>query len=492
MKKQSQKKSKRKIIIRNLLILLLIIYLSVFFFNLTKPLPEGISIESEIYNISEQEIDFLYDLTYFNKTTGEKISEQEVFDSVFNLVNNANRFIILDMFLFNKDYSEQSHFRPLTSELKDSLIKKKLENPNIDIHFTTDEINNFYGSYTANEIQELRDNDIPVIITKMERLRDSNPSYSALWRILFQPFGTSGEGWIKHPLGNSQEKVTLRSILKVFNAKSNHRKLIIADSNSEIHTIVTSGNPHDASSRHSNVAFLIKEDIWQSVYESEEAVARFSGTEIPKTDTSFVKPSLVSNKDLQVQFLTEGKIRSNLIKDIDSTEEGESIDLATFYFSDRKIISSLLKASNRGVSIRIVLDPNKDAFAREKSGVPNRPAAYELVKKSKGKIKIRWYETKGEQFHTKLIIINKKGKTIVHLGSANYTKRNLGDLNLEADIKLISPEDKALISEISEYFENIYNNKKGNYTLDFEDYKDTSKLRYFQYRIQEFTGKSTF
>ena len=34
-----------------------------------------------------------------------------------------------------------------------------------------------------------------------------------------------------------------------------------------------------------------------------------------------------------------------------------------------------------------ILDPNKDAFAREKSGVPNRPVAYELVKKSKGKIK---------------------------------------------------------------------------------------------------------
>ena len=60
-----------------------------------------------------------------------------------------------------------------------------------------------------------------------------------------------------------------------------------------------------------------------------------------------------------------------------------------FYLSNRDIVKSLLDASQRGVDVKLILDPNKDAFGMEKDGVPNRPVAHELVKKSKGKIQIR-------------------------------------------------------------------------------------------------------
>lgn len=483
------KLSKKQIAIKVILIIL-ILYVFVFLFNIIKPLPEGISIEGTIYNISDEDIEFLYDLTYLNES-GDKVLEQEIFKNVFSLIDNATKFIVIDMFLFNTDYTEKEPYVKLTTIIKDKLIEKKKAYPNIQIYFTTDEINNFYGSYTSDEILTLRENGINVIITDLTKLRDSNPIYSAFWRIFFRPFGTSGNGNFKHLLGNENKKVTLRSILKLINTKANHRKVIVADNNNNIYSIITSANPHEASSAHSNIAFLIKEDIWRDLIKAEQAVADFSEGKVSLRDTSFVSVE-DGLKNIEVQLLTEGKIRSNLINDIDYTFKGESIDIAMFYLSDRKIINSILKASKRGVNIRLILDPNKDAFAREKNGIPNRQVAYELVEKSNDKIKIRWYNTKGEQFHTKLIIIRKQNKTIIYLGSANLTKRNIGNLNLEADVKISSPNDKKIVNEINLYFKRIWENENGNYTTPFEEYQDTSLFKYYLYRLQEFSGFSSF
>lgn len=67
-----------------------------------------------------------------------------------------------------------------------------------------------------------------------------------------------------------------------------------------------------------------------------------------------------------------------------------------FYFSDRDIINALTNAADRGVNIKILMDPNKDAFGRTKDGTPNRQVASELHKHG---IKIRWCNTYGEQCH---------------------------------------------------------------------------------------------
>ena len=166
--------------------------------------------------------------------------------------------------------------------------------------------------------------------------------------------------------------------------------------------------------------------------------------------------------------------------------------MAMFYLSDRDIINSLLKASERGVEIRLLLDPNKDAFAREKSGIPNRQVANELVKKSNEKIQIKWFDTKGEQFHVKLVIIRKENSTITYLGSANLTRRNIDDLNLETNVKTIIPNSRALATEFKEYFDRLWNNEGAKYSLDFEAYEETSKAKWLLYYIQEKSGFSSF
>lgn len=461
-------------------------------YSLIKPLPEGINIEGEIYNISENQIEFLYDLNYFDANQ-TRIHEQEIFNKIFEIINNSEKQILIDMFLFNSDY-EDEEYRDITSQLKNELIRKKKENPNMSIVFITDEINNFYGSYESKEIKELKKEGINVVITDLTKLRDVNFVYAGFWRSYVQWFGTKGDGWIAHPLGNSDQKITLRSMLKLLNTKANHRKLIVADSGEEFVSIVTSANPHKASSLHSNVAFLVKGGIAEDILKSEESIAEFSGMEISLINTSQIASTEneTTINSIQVQFLTEERIRDSLLDEIDNLSKNDSIKIGMFYLSDRKIVESILRADKRGVKIKLILDPNKDAFAREKNGIPNRQVAYELIKKSEGRIKIRWYNTKGEQYHSKIIILEKDGRIIVFLGSANLTKRNIGLYNLEADLKVSTENTTKLAKEIENYYEKIWNNIDGNYTLEFENYKDSSYWKYLLYRFQETSGFSSF
>jgi phosphatidylserine/phosphatidylglycerophosphate/cardiolipin synthase-like enzyme len=453
------------------------------------PLQEGVNIAGEIHSISEEDIEFLFDATYLNKE-GQVIIEQEIFDNIFEVVDNANEFIIIDMFLFNTDYSEKVKFKNLTRDLKDKLIEKKKQNPEIDIVFITDEINNFYGSYTSDEISELENNNIPVVITDLTKLRDVNPIYAGLWRSYLRWFNTEGEGYLKHPLGNLNKKVTFTAYLRLMNVKANHRKVITADENGETVSIITSANPHEASSKHGNVAIRIKNSIAKDILKSEKEIAKFSGHDFDIEN----KLKLVKNTEgnIDVQLLTERQIRDSLVKEINNLNEGESIEMVMFYLSDRIVVNSLLEASERGVNIRIILDPNKDAFAKEKNGIPNRQVAYELFKESKGKIEVRWYNTQGEQQHTKLIVIRKHNETIIFLGSSNLTKRNIGNFNLEANIKIITPKETEIDLEIREFFYKFWNNLDGEYTLNFDNYKEDSFPKYQLYIFQESTGLSSF
>jgi hypothetical protein len=478
-----------KIIAKSILSAIIVLIVFTMLYNTTKALPEGMSIEGVEYSISNDDIEFLHDLTYIGEN-GSKIIEQSVFKNVFEIINNSQRFIIIDMFLFNTDYAGKEKLIPLTTEMRSRLIEKKLTNPEMEITFITDEINTFYGSYESEYLVEMKEAGIDVIVTDLSKLRDSNPIYSGFWRVFLKGFGTEGEGKLKHPLGNDKHNVTLRAWMKLLNTKANHRKVIIADSNDSVVSLITSANPHEPSSMHSNVALLIRKNIWKDILEAEQSVAKFSGGRVPQIDTGFVKES--NTGDLQVQLITEGKIKKSIMENIGSTQANDSIDIAMFYISDRDIVKSLLEASERGVDIRLILDPNKDAFAREKNGIPNREVGHELVNKSNGKIKIRWYDTRGEQFHTKMVIIKVKGKYIIYLGSANLTRRNIGDLNAEADVKVIAPLQSDLSQDISRYYTRLWSNENGNYTVDFSAYDDDSTLKSIIYQFQEGSGLSSF
>jgi hypothetical protein len=111
-----------------------------------------------------------------------------------------------------------------------------------------------------------------------------------------------------------------------------------------------------------------------------------------------------------------------------------------------------------------------------------------LVTRSGDRIAVRWFDTHGEQFHTKLMLLRRENSVVVLGGSANLTRRNVGDYNLEADLRFVLPSDAPVAVESTAYFDRIFLNEGGNYTLPFERYRDDNWLKRVRYRLEEFSG----
>ena len=461
-------------------------------FQSHKPLPDGLNYRSEVHQVAEGDIEFLADLTY-EDSTGNIIHDQEIYDTIDSLVSGAEKYIHIDMFLFNSFLGPASYaYRELSPELTKSLIIKKVSTPNIRIDFIVDPLNTLYGGYKSPELQFLKNAGVNVIISDLRKTRDNTYLYSPVWRTFIQWFGNTDEGGrFKNPMLKGGDKVTLRSYLAFGNLKANHRKVIVVDSGDEMVSLITSHNSHSASSDFSNVGIMVKGDIWKDIIYSENAIAKISGVKL-QIDSSLGKDQKIVTDDLpyKVTFLTEQQINKELVNSFSNLSQGDSLMIAAFYLSKRDIMKSIMKANKNGADVRIILDPNIHGFGYKKYGVPNQSAAYELLKKSDRKIKLRWYKTHGEQFHTKFNFIkHKDGTSKVILGNSNLTKKNLGGLNLEAELIVEADSITPLIREIDNYYEKIWNNIDGNtYTVDYDYFKDESLRKKLNYRIKEPLG----
>ncbi|TYS57980.1 phospholipase [Sutcliffiella horikoshii] len=469
---------KNKILTFILVLIFIVIITSVY--HSYKPLPEGVSFEGDVHYVSE--VDFLYDITYGDKDDFQK--EHAIFDRIYEVIDEAEEFIVIDMFLFNGYHDGEMDYPPLSSNLLESIISKKKENPDMDIVFITDEINTTYGSHEAEELSTLEDNGIRVIETNVKVLRDSNPLYSGVWRVFFQWFGQGGSGWIKNPMAEDAPETTVRSYLKLLNIKANHRKVIATDKTA----IISSANPHDASGLHSNTAFEVSGNIINDVLKTEQAILDFSG------GGTLSKYSGQAEKgDIAVQLLTERKILDHVLEEIKKSKDKEEIWVGMFYLAERKIIEELIAAADRGVTVNLILDPNEHAFGQQKIGLPNRPVAAEMVEEGKGNIELRWYNTQGEQYHPKMIYFNRAEESTIIGGSANFTRRNLYDLNLETDIKITANNNEQVMKDMDDYFLRLWSNKDEMYTLPYETYEeDIPIVKKAMYRLQKIFRFTTY
>src|SRR5699024_4667890 len=75
-----------------------------------------------------------------------------------------------------------------------------------------------------------------------------------------------------------------------------------------------------------------------------------------------------------------------------------------------------------------------------KNGIPNKPVASELMN-YKSPPEIRWYKSHGEQYHAKFMMHDNGEDSTLILGSSNFTRRNLKDLNLETDLVIKAKSD---------------------------------------------------
>jgi phosphatidylserine/phosphatidylglycerophosphate/cardiolipin synthase-like enzyme len=478
------------------------LWLAVALWNLFKPLPDGMQVRGAIVETPLAQLRFLTDVTSADGF-GAPVVRQQIFDALLEVVGGAREYLVLDFFLFGNQGAAATGARPhreLSRELREALLARKREVPGLHVLLITDPINDVYGGLPSPDLAALRAAGIDVVSVDLDALRDSNPIYSALWRISMKWWSGDGSGdaWLPNPLDAGPGEVSLGAWARLLNFKANHRKVIIGDDGrGGITGIVTSANPHDASSLHSNVALKVTGAALQPLLESELALALASGWSAQWTPTSPVTPAAVANpeKAAQVQVLTEGEIRAAIVRNIGGTRVGDSIDVAMFYLSQREVVRALISAAKRGVAVRVLLDPNKDAFGRTKNGIPNRSVATELAAASDGAIKVRWYRTHGEQFHTKLVAMRTATEFWFTLGSANLTRRNLDNFNLEANIAASVPLNSELAASITAWFDSLWSNRGPpplEYTAEFGAYADPAQGTYWLYRLMEASGLSTF
>lgn len=458
-------------------------YASSAVYHTVKPLPRGIDYTGGLHRADVQ---FFADETYVD-ATGKVQQDQRIFNQMLSLVEQAKTTIVIDMFLFNDEMGENAKpQRHLTQELTQALIRKRIQSPNIEIKVITDPINSVYGGLAPEHYRKLRQAGVDVIETNLTPLRTPNPVWSGFWYLCCQGLGNNPQaGWLPNPFG--QGEVTLRSYFNLLNFKANHRKTIVVDTDQGWKGLVTSANPHDGSSHHDNVALLVSGPVAVDILNSEQPVAEMSQGDMGVV----IIGQQEGAKNLpQVQVLTEAAIYRAALNMINTAKPQDHIDLAMFYLSERKIIGALKQAKRRGVQIRVLLDPNKDAFGLKKNGIPNREVAAELHDAG---IQIRWNDTHGEQAHTKMLLKHNATQSELLLGSANFTARNLKNYNLETDLRVIGATQTPVFVDAQRYFNTAWENLNGRQiSVDYSKYADSSKLKYALYRFMEWSGLSTF
>lgn len=430
-------------------------------FNLIKPLPEGLSYESDEPAVNLSDLNFLTDTTTVEN--GSSVSRQQIFDTAFKTVEQAKQYILVDMYLFNDDNGGD-----LGRRLKDALITNKRQNPNIKIDVLADPVNTLYGSNKHQYFEELKAAGINVTEVCLSPLRDSNPLYSGFWRMI---------SWL--PKGQFGSTAAL-------NFKADHRKVILADSEGRLVAIIGSADARGSDQKNSNAAWLIKGGFGLSVYEAENAVAKMSGNSLSLLPENLKNdPALGENAFGRAKLLTEGRVQAEALKMINALASGDKLRLAMFYLADSDIARALIKAADRGAVITLILDPNK----------LNRQTACELYQGSGGRVKARWYRTTGEKFHTKLMIADyaKDNRLAVLTGSADFTRRSLDNFNLESAVRVSLKSDSELAGQIRQYFDNIHNNNDDQtHTVDYEEFADCRLLPRLFMRFQEWSGASSF
>ena len=510
--------------------------------------PLGINYESPIRETENAE--FHYDLTYLDKD-GNIQYDRNLWDATFKVVDNAKDYLIIEMFLFNDLYNkDKEHFPEFAKEYTERLVKKQQENPNLKVYILADENNNFYGAFEHPFITSMKNAGINVIIVDIFKLKDTFPWYSPFWRTFIKPMGNpQNKGWITNFYGDMWPKLTIRNLLRALNVKADHKKVFL----NEKEVVVSSANIHDPSYFHENIAIYTDGPIVKDVLHDLQLVAKFSDSEINVDDSNKETKSKIEmdladktkikkdtmnignledkNNDMihleenisdsqknekdekesfslnsgkneitdtegktyKIQYLTEGAIGKYLDADIDSLKSGDELLMGMYFLADRGVIDRLIKAANRGVKIRIIFDRSRDAFGISTNGLPNKPVSKKLKKKTKGKIEIKWYFTNNEQYHTKITLMKKTdGSVIINASSANLIKKNIRGYIMDSNFRILTTQDSKISKDVYTYFDRLWENKDGLFTINFDDEPTTSGFSDFMYKILDATQLGSF
>ena len=462
-------------------------------------LPPGTNIKSPAYAFSNAQL--LIDWTVRRSGSDDRL-EQAIFDAMLEQIEAAETFLILDFFLWNpwRGAIEEDHdLRPLSRELADALLRKRQAHPEVPILVITDPINKIYGKHEPAYFAELRAAGVAVVYTDLAKMPDSNRFYAPLASFWSRLLPDWQRPLVPNLLDPAGEAITLRELGHLLHLKANHRKVLVCGLHENTRLLIGSLNPADGSARHSNLGLLVDGPVGRFAALSELKLAEWSaGGEtsvascLRKIHSVLPEEAPGTSVGPSVSWLSEGQIREELLEQLEDAGSGIQVDIALFYLSDRRVIEAIKAAARRGAALRVLLDPNKDAFGRVKNGIPNRPVAAELMAlPDVCQVDVRWADTRGEQFHGKALRVLGPGRDSLFLGSGNWTTRNIGNSNLEANLLLQEAGEAG--RRFDGFFELAWTNRGGiEASLPYENWADESLWKRWFYRFQEWSGASTF
>jgi hypothetical protein len=419
--------------------------------NSVKPLPRGTRVTSLPARLDESQVDFLDDLA-----PAGAILKRET-----EAIGRAEQIIVLNQ-------------SPLARVLADALLLRKRQRPNLKVMLVTDPRNEVYGGTASRSLSALERTGIVVVRTRLERLRDPNPLYSSLWRLCV--------GWWSDPFDEmSGGEATLRSSLRGLNLKADRRQLLVADDGAGGWTSIvmsaasTGATASRGGTAGAGVGLEIRGHLAAAIVASELQIAAWSTDDdrlpaAPPVDSRGVGT-------IDARFLTEGAIQAALRDAIATAGSGDSIKIAVQAFGDRQMVDAVVRAAARGARVQLLLDP----------GSPEtQAAAGELLREEPGTIEVRW-RARDSRTEAGYAVIQHRSDVWLDVGSANFTRRGLDDLDLAADIELHMPARAGPARAVTDLFAKHWSNAAA-----YAAHADESKETYWRYRVAEATGLSVF
>ena len=181
---------------------------------------------------------------------------------------------------------------------------------------------------------------------------------------------------------------------------------------------------------------------------------------------------------IDARFLSEGGIEAALLDAVRAAGRDDQISIAVGDLSHRPLVAAAIAAAWRGAQLRVLLSRNR---------MPNQVVADELLRDGGGRIEVRWYPSEPAAPRPSLLTVRHRNDLWVNLSSANFTRRSLADLNLEAGVELRMPPRAAPARAVSEYFDGLWSGAAADAGLANE-----AAFAYWRYRFAEATGLSSF
>lgn len=189
-----------------------------------------------------------------------------------------------------------------------------------------------------------------------------------------------------------------------------HVKLLVVDGSvavvGGINWGATSDLNHDVDARIAGPAAVNLERI-------------FKGDLLTCGRSATVPPPMRDDHVLVAATLPEADIRPLVLQLIDAAKS--TLDLELFVLTDTGVVHAVEAARERGVAVRVMLDPGQ------------RPSDASAAHLSAAGIALRRYRTSGEKLHAKLAVAD--GRTAI-FGSANWTGGGF-QRNHEVDVEVL-------------------------------------------------------